>query len=62
MSQPTEGLSHHKFYLNYNFFSGGMINGAAISKGSQCLQIGASQEKRKRYLENQLRQSQLHAN
>lgn len=47
MSQPTEGLSHHKFYLNYNFFSGGMINGAAISKGSQCLQIGASQEKKK---------------
>lgn len=60
MSQPTKELSHHKFYLTCNIFSGGMINGAAISKGTVCLQIGTSQEKkRKCYLKNQMRQSQL---
>lgn len=46
MSQPTKELSHHKFYLTCNIFSGGMINGAAISKGTVCLQIGTSQEKK----------------
>lgn len=47
MSQSTKELNHHKFYPTYNLFSGGRINGAAISKDTECLQIGTSQEKKK---------------